>query len=62
LFSSDEFELLLNGQPFIDVFDWQINSTYKDGYSETDDVRYFTKLCRLLYGFGKKSAPWNRIN
>jgi len=30
-------ELILNGQPFIDVYDWKINSIYK-GYSENSQV------------------------
>lgn len=37
IFTSDEFELILNGQPFIDVYDWRINSIYK-GYSENSPV------------------------
>ena len=39
IFNSDEFELLLNGQPFIDVYDWKINTIYK-GYNENSLV-YF---------------------
>lgn len=37
IFSSDEFELILNGIPFIDTYDWQINTQYK-GYLEIDEV------------------------
>ncbi len=37
IFTSDELELLLNGQPFIDVSDWKSNTIYK-GYSESSQV------------------------
>jgi hypothetical protein len=40
IFSSDEFELILNGQPFIDVYDWKINSIYK-GFDDNSNVFIF---------------------
>ena len=32
-FTSDEFELLLNGRPFIDVEEWRLFTEYKEPYS-----------------------------
>ena len=37
IFSSNELELILNGQPFIDVSDW-IENTHYEGYSPTDQI------------------------
>ena len=37
IFTSDQLRLLINGTPFIDVFDWQLNTQYKN-YNEYDDV------------------------
>lgn len=37
LLTSDEFELVLNGTPFIDLQDWKESATYKD-YKKTDYV------------------------
>jgi len=37
-FNSDEFELLVNGVPFIDIEDWKLFSTYKNKYSPTHKV------------------------
>ena len=33
-FTSDEFELLLNGRPFIDIEEWKIFTEYKEPYNE----------------------------
>lgn len=38
--SSDEFELVLNGTPFIDLEDWKENTTYKN-YKSTDFVTIY---------------------
>ena len=32
-FTSDEFELLLNGRPFIDIEEWKIFTEYKEPYN-----------------------------
>ena len=37
IFSANELELILNGQPFIDVSDW-IENTHYEGYSPTDTI------------------------
>ena len=37
IFSANELELILNGQPFIDVADW-IENTHYEGYSPTDTI------------------------
>jgi hypothetical protein len=37
-FNSDELELLLNGQPFIDVDEWKTNAIYKGKYSNKHKV------------------------
>jgi hypothetical protein len=37
IFNCDELELLINGQPFIDLYDWMENTTYK-GFSSDSDV------------------------
>ena len=37
IFSASQFELLLNGTPFIDVDDWKANTVY-EGYYTTDSV------------------------
>jgi len=37
IFNSDELELVLNGQPFIDVTDWRANTEYQ-GYTEGNNV------------------------
>jgi E3 ubiquitin-protein ligase HUWE1 len=50
IFNSDEFELLLNGQPFIDVDDWRSNTFYK-GYDEYSPVfLFFNKGHSTLLG------------
>ena len=38
IFNSDELELILNGQPFIDLYDWRINSIYQGGINENSQV------------------------
>jgi E3 ubiquitin-protein ligase HUWE1 len=38
IFNTDELELILNGQPFIDVWDWKANTIYT-GYSESTNVK-----------------------
>jgi len=38
LFNSDELELIINGQPFIDVEDWKQNTMYQGGYNENSMV------------------------
>ena len=37
IFTSNEFELILNGTPFIDVSDWIENTSY-EGYKPTDHI------------------------
>lgn len=37
IFTSDELELIVNGQPFIDIVDWQTFTVY-DGYVTTDEL------------------------
>jgi len=37
-FNSDELELLLNGQPFIDVDDWKQNTIYQGKYNPKHKV------------------------
>ena len=37
IFTSNEFELILNGTPFIDISDWIENTAY-DGYQPTDMI------------------------
>jgi hypothetical protein len=32
-FNSDELELILNGQPFIDIDDWRLNTIYQGKYN-----------------------------
>jgi hypothetical protein len=38
IFNSDEFELLLNGQPFIDIDDWKQNTIYQGKYNPKHKV------------------------
>lgn len=38
IFNSDEFELLINGQPFIDVEDWKTNTIYQGKYTTKHKV------------------------
>jgi len=38
IFNSDELDLVLNGQPYIDVVDWKANSIYQSGFSESSNV------------------------
>ena len=38
VFNSDEFELILNGRPFIDVEEWRENTIYKGKYSNKHKV------------------------
>ncbi len=38
IFSECELELLISGLPDIDVNDWQMNTTYTNGYSETSPI------------------------
>ncbi len=37
IFNSNELELLINGQPFIDLDDWRLNTIYK-GYNSNNTV------------------------
>ena len=37
IFTSDEFNLLINGTPFIDVDDWRLNTQYKN-YNPNDNI------------------------
>ena len=37
IFTAEQFELLLNGTPFIDVEDWRVNTTY-NGYFTNDKI------------------------
>lgn len=45
VFDPRELELLLNGVPFIDVDDWENNTTYKGSFYKTHNViRWFWKI------------------
>ena len=57
IFTSEEFELLLNGTPFIDVEDWRVNTSYNGYYTNDKIIMDFwdiiielpqEKLARLL--------------
>ncbi len=48
MFNSDEMELILNGQPFIDVYDWKVNSTYKDYNENSNVIRNFWYVLNSL--------------
>ena len=37
-FTSDDLESLINGAPFIDIEDWQLNTIYKEPYNEKHHV------------------------
>jgi len=48
IFTSDELELLLNGQPFIDLLDWKDNTIYSGGYSSSSRVITIIILTKLM--------------
>ena len=50
-FTANQFELILNGRPFIDVEDWEINTIYKGGdYSPNHNtIKYFWKVVKDLH-------------
>ena len=37
-FNSDEFELILNGRPYIDIEEWKIFTEYKEPYNNNHCV------------------------
>ena len=48
-FSSDEFELLLNGRPFIDVEEWRLFTEYKEPYNENHYIiEWFWEIVSTL--------------
>lgn len=38
IYSVDEFEMVLNGLPFIDLADWEYNTNYKGSYYKNHQV------------------------
>jgi len=45
IFSVDEFEILLNGLPFIDVMDWRENTQYSGVYNKDHEkIGWFWKI------------------
>ena len=69
-FTSNEFELILNGKPYIDVTEWEIFTKYKAPYNKSHQViKWFweilkelseKQLCRLLqFCTGSARVPIN---
>jgi hypothetical protein len=49
MFTSDEFELLLNGRPFIDVEEWRLFTEYKEPYNENHYIiQWFWEIVSTL--------------
>ena len=48
-FTSDEFELLLNGRPFIDIEEWKIFTEYKEPYNANHYIiKWFWEILKDL--------------
>ena len=48
-FTSDEFELILNGRPFIDIEEWKIFTEYKEPYNENHYIiKWFWDILKDL--------------
>ena len=48
-FTSDEFELILNGRPFIDIEEWKIFTEYKQPYNENHYIiKWFWEILSNL--------------
>ena len=68
-FTSDEFELILNGRPFIDIEDWHSNTIYKEPYNNQHQIiKWFWKIMSdltqeelsnfLLFSTGTSRVPF----
>ena len=48
-FTSDEFELILNGRPFIDIEEWKIFTEYKEPYNNNHYIiKWFWEILNTL--------------
>ena len=48
-FTSDEFELILNGRPFIDIEEWKIFTEYKEPYNNNHYIiKWFWEILNNL--------------
>lgn len=48
-FNEDQLELIINGRPYIDVDDWEINTTYQEPYNPNHrTIRYFWEALRKM--------------
>ena len=48
-FTSDEFELILNGRPFIDIEEWKIFTEYKEPYNSNHYIiKWFWEILNIL--------------
>ncbi|KAL4483978.1 hypothetical protein ABPG72_013984 [Tetrahymena utriculariae] len=52
IFDANEFEMILNGLPFINVEDWEQNSIYKNGYTKTHHL--IQEFWRILRSFDQQ--------
>ena len=68
-FTADEFELILNGRPFIDLDDWHLNTIYKEPYNNQHQIiKWFWEILSdltqeelsnfLLFSTGSSRVPF----
>ena len=48
-FGVEEFEMVINGLPFIDINDWEVNTIYKGSYYKSHQiVKWFWQVMKEL--------------
>jgi HECT-domain (ubiquitin-transferase) len=49
IFDCEELEIIINGLPFIDVYDWKLNTEYRGEFSKDHPVmKWFWEYVELL--------------
>lgn len=49
IFKPQELEMMINGIPFVDVNDWELNTYYRGNYTKDSSViRWFWKIVREM--------------
>ena len=54
-FTSDEFELILNGRPYIDIEEWKIFTEYRQPYNENHYIIKWIQYLIMFDVFAKSS-------